>query len=342
MMDARQAYELFAQRDADAAPGLILAVTSTGVFCRAGCPARLPLFKNCRFFTDVGDAQTAGFRACKRCHPLGRPEDDAVDALVAEIAARDTVISEAELVRRGLVPSTIRRAFQRRFGTSFASYQRERGLARAQAALSAGEAVIDAQLDAGFASSAGFARAYAQAFGTSPSGRREDPLFLDWLDTPLGTMVVLADARALHMSEFVDRKALPRQMARVRTLADRPVVVGRTGVTERFAGEVKDYFAGELQDFATPLALNGTAFQRSVWEGLRALPYGSTASYAELAAGIGKPKAVRAAASSNAANALAIIVPCHRIVPKAGGVGGYAGGPQRKAWLLAHEAKHAG
>ena len=173
---------------------------------------------------------------------------------------------------------------------------------------------------------------------TSAHGVAE-PLRLDRLDTPLGRMMVLADSKALHLAEFTDRKALDRQVARVRRMADRPVTPGRTKVTEAFADELARYFAGELRTFATPVVLHGTAFQLRVWAGLHALPYGATASYAEVAERIGSPRAVRAAASGNAANALAIIVPCHRIVPKAGGVGGYAGGAARKAWLLRHEAK---
>lgn len=340
MLDARAAYDLFATRDPDAAPGLFLAVTSTGIYCRPGCPARLPKFENCRFHASVEAAEAAGFRACLRCHPKGAPEDTAMSRLIADIDGAEESLRERDLAAYGLSPSTVRRQFKTRFGQTFAQYQRERRLARARVALASGDSMIGAQLDAGYGSASGFRTAYAKAFGSAPSGRQVEPLLIDWLDTPLGRMVVLADGGALHMAEFVDRKALPRQMGRVRKLADRPVVVGRNGVIKDFEDELSRYFAGELQAFATPIAFNGTAFQTRVWEGLRALPYGSTASYAELAGNIGSPKAVRAAASSNAANALAIIVPCHRIVPKAGGVGGYAGGAVRKEWLLAHEGKH--
>ena len=111
-------------------------------------------------------------------------------------------------------------------------------------------------------------------------------------------------------------------------------MVGRTAITDKFEEELAAYFAGDLQTFTTPLHTHGTDFQRRVWRGLQTVPYGETRTYAQLASGIGSPRAVRAAASSNAANALALIVPCHRIVPKSGGVGGYAGGPERKRWLL--------
>ena len=342
MLDDRTLYELFATREAEAAPGVILGVTSTGIYCRAGCPARMPKFENCRFFATTAAARGAGLRACLRCRPDGRGEADVVDALVAEVAARGRAITEAELRARGLSPSTVRRGFRKRFGQSFAAYQREVRLARGRAALSSGGDALDAQLDAGFASASGFRTAYAKAFAEAPRAGGGEPLRLDWLETPLGRMMVLADSAALHLSEFTDRKALPRQVARVRKLADRAVVLGRTEVTERFAGELADYFSGGLRRFGTPIAMNGTPFQTRVWEGLRALPYATTASYGELAEGIGLPRAVRAAASSNAANALAIIVPCHRIVPKVGGVGGYAGGPVRKSWLLDHEARNAG
>ena len=340
MLDDRTAYDLFARRDRDAAPGVILGVTSTGIYCRAGCPARLPKFENCRFFAEAEAARSAGFRACLRCHPDGDPAVEAIDRLVADIDGAEEPLRERALSRYGLSPSTVRRHFKARFGQTFAQYQRERRLARAQAALGGGDSVIAAQVDAGYASASGFRAAYAKAYGISPSGRTERPLHAAWLDTPLGKMLTLADESALHMAEFVDRKRMDRQMARVRKIADRPIVVGRTDVTDRFERELSDYFSGKLTQFTTPIALNGTAFQSRVWEGLRALPYGTTASYADLAADIGSPKAVRAAAGSNAANALAIIVPCHRIVPKGGGVGGYAGGPERKRWLLAHEAKY--
>ena len=334
MLDATTAYALFARRDPDAAPGLILGVTSTGIYCRAGCPARLPKFENCRFFASTADARSGGFRACLRCHPDGAPEDAAIAQLLRDIDTAEDPIREADLSARGLSPSTVRRRFRARFGQTFAQYQRTRRLERARNSLENGDGTALAQVDAGYSSASAFREAYAKAYGTSPSGRTDRPLHVSWLPTPLGTMMAVADEAALHMSEFTDRKALARQVERIRRMSDRPVVVGRTKITDGFERELAAYFAGELRSFSTPLHTHGTEFQRRVWQGLRAVPYGQTRTYAELAGGIGSPRAVRAAAGSNAANALALIVPCHRIVPKAGGVGGYAGGPERKRWLL--------
>ena len=341
MFDAATAYRMFTDRD-PAAAGVILGVISTGIYCRVGCPARMPKFENCRFLPSPLAAQAEGFRACLRCHPDGEPEDAAFEALLRDAEAfaesGEDPIRERDFAARGLSASTVRRRCRERFGESFAAHQRALRLERARRTIAGGESAALAQVDAGYGSASAFREAYAKAYSVSPSGRAAEPLRVAWLPTPLGPLMAVADGRALHMSEFTDRKHLRRQVERVRRLSDRAVVAGRTEVHDWFEGELADYFAGELQAFATPLEPHGTAFQRRVWEGLREIPYGETRSYAELAEGIGSPSAVRAVAGGNAANALAVVVPCHRVVPKEGGVGGYAGGAARKRWLLELES----
>lgn len=315
-------------------PGAIIGVKTTGVFCRPGCPARMPKFENCEFYAGPEAALRAGYRACKRCHPAGEDHGlmRAVIALVEE--SDDGRVDEAALKVAGIDPSTARRTFKHRLGMSVAEYARLRRLGLAAKAMAGGASVIDAQLDAGFESASGFRAAYAKTFGAAPAKTQADPLFVDWLDTTEGRMVVVTDHRALYLIEFTDRVKLPRQFERLRRIHGRAIVPGTTTVTETIRQEMTDYFAGEIQDFSVTIETTGTDFQGGVWEALQTIPYGETWSYADLAVAIGNEKAVRAVASANGSNGLAIVIPCHRVIASDGGLGGYAGGIERKARLL--------
>ncbi|MGB3456575.1 MAG: methylated-DNA--[protein]-cysteine S-methyltransferase, partial [Litorimonas sp.] len=318
----------------------MLGVRTTGIFCRTGCPARAPKFENCEFFDGVEAALRAGYRACKRCHPAG--EGSALMRAIIQLVEDSETgrIGEAEMAAAGIDPSTARRHFRRRLGMSVAEYGRLRALGRAAQAIHKGASVIDAQLDAGFESASGFRAAFAKTFGTAPSRAKDrgaEPLFVDWLDTPEGTMITVADERALFLIEFVDRVRLPRQFDRLRRIHGRAIVPGKTAVTRRIAEEMAEYFAGRRRDFSVTLETAGTEFQSGVWDTLQTIPYGQTRSYAELAQAVGNDRAVRAVASANAANGLAIVIPCHRVIASDGGLGGYAGGTDRKARLLALE-----
>lgn len=167
------------------------------------------------------------------------------------------------------------------------------------------------------------------------------PLWLDWMDTPLGPMLTISDETHLYMLEFTARKAMERQFERLYKHYKRPISLGRTQITENITSEVRAYFAGQLTKFTTPFMPTGTDFQKSVWAQLCQIPYGQTRSYSQLAQMSGNPKAVRAAASANARNGLALIIPCHRVISRGGGLGGYAGGVPRKAQLLALESETA-
>lgn len=335
----RACYDVFAQKDMRYDGYLFLGVSSTGIFCRPGCPARLPKFENSTFYDSAAGALTAGYRACKRCHPAGEATDliKGLITLVEENA--DLKITNAALTARGIDPSTARRQFLTRFGMSFQNYARARRLGRAAKTLLRGGSVLDAQLDAGFESASGFRSAYAKIFGQAPAKGHPKPLFIEWLDTPMGRMIAIADEAALYMLEFTNRKDMRRQFDRLRKIQTRAIIPGRTAITAQIETELAAYFAGKLTHFETPLAASGTAFQRQTWEALQKIPHGQTRSYSQLAEMIGKPAAVRAVASANANNGLALIIPCHRVIAKTGGLGGYAGGLGRKKDLLDLESK---
>jgi len=170
-------YAVFANKDMRYDGHLFLGVTSTGIFCRPGCPAKLPKFENCQYYDTANEALAAGFRACKRCHPSGG-ETALIRKLITLVESEnDLKITHATLEARGIDGSTARRQFLSRFGMSFIDYARARRLARG---------------------ASGFRSAYSKTFGEAPSKTSTPPLFIDWLETPMGRMIAIADEAALY------------------------------------------------------------------------------------------------------------------------------------------------
>jgi len=338
-------YEILSQRDKVYADAFFVGISTTGIFCRPGCPARRPKFENCQFYDTAKQALSAGYRACKRCHPSRHSGEAStiVRRLIGEIeACPNKRWQEADIKALGLDPSTVRRQFKKRFGLTFSQYARERRLGLAAKDIMTGESVINAQLTAGYESASAFRRAFGKTFGTAPANSAAHPLFIDWMATPLGPMLAVCDEDHLYMLEFIVRKNMDRGFMKLRKAYGRAVIPGRTRITDQIEAELKDYFAGRLKKFETVLAPTGTKFQNQVWQALCDIPYGTSCAYTDLAMAVGNEKAVRAVASSNANNGLALIIPCHRVIAKGGGLGGYAGGVDKKQWLLDHEGKHAG
>lgn len=331
-MKADDTYDLFF--DSNRADRLFVGVKTTGIFCRPGCPARQPKRENCEFFDRASQAVEQGYRACKRCHPLGE-DSPILKTLISLIEdTPDFKPTPQVLAHHGIDASTARRKFLSRFGMSLSDYARGRRMARASKTIKSGGSVVDAQLDAGFESPSGFRTAFAKTFGHPPAKSAGEPLFIDWFETPMGRMLAVADDAALYMLEFIERKAMRSQFERLRRIAKRAVLPGHTQIHDQIERELKDYFAGNLRDFTTPLSTWGTDFQTTTWVALQSIPHGETRTYAELAKMIGHPKAVRAVAGANSKNGLALIIPCHRVVASDGGLGGYAGGVNRKQSLL--------
>lgn len=171
----------------------------------------------------------------------------------------------------------------------------------------------------------------------TPTHNHEQALTAAYFETKIGSMIAIADDRSLYLLEFVDRPETEYEVKRLRQRMNLPIVMGESSLLSQLQREMALYFEGKLNVFTIPLVLQGTSFQKTVWQALLMIPYGETRSYAEIANEIGMPTAFRAVANANRANSLAIIVPCHRVIKSNGDLCGYGGGVARKEWLLNHE-----
>ena len=314
-------------------------VATTGIFCKLSCPARKPKRENCTFFDNVLGALTAGFRPCKRCHPLTSLNPIVQRALDALDAAPQQRWTEDDIVTMGLDPSHLRKEFKRAFGLTFLDMARQRRLALGFNALAENHSVIDAQLRAGFESGSAFRTAFAKRIGLAPGAFRKDALLqADFINTPLGPMIAVSDQSHLHLLEFFDRKALPAEMKRLLSLTKNSIGFGSPAPTQTTRKALSAYFAGKPIPHV-PLALHGTPFTQSVWRALQKIPAGQTRSYSQLARDIDQPTATRAVARANGANQIAILIPCHRVIGADGSLTGYGGGLWRKHKLLETEQK---
>jgi AraC family transcriptional regulator, regulatory protein of adaptative response / methylated-DNA-[protein]-cysteine methyltransferase len=331
-------YRAFVRRDPAYEGVFWTGVRTTGIFCRPTCRARIPRRENVEFFAAPGDALHAGYRPCLKCRPLdhGRKPPPLVEQLLRAVeSAPGRRLRDAELAAMGADPSTARRQFKRYCGMTFQAYHRARRMGVALTDIRKGKTVLDSQLDQGFESGSGFRDAFNRLVGAAPS-RAGDLAVLHarWLETPLGSMLALADDRGLHLLDFVDRRGLERALAVLQRRLRVRVLPGTHPYLGQIEGELAEYFAGTRSTFATPVSLTGSPFQKRVWEALLTIPAGATRSYGELAAMIGSPAAVRAVGRANGDNRLSIIVPCHRVIGADGALTGYGGGLARKQKLL--------
>jgi AraC family transcriptional regulator, regulatory protein of adaptative response / methylated-DNA-[protein]-cysteine methyltransferase len=344
--DTATLYQALLQRDPAYDGRAYVGVSSTGVFCRLTCPARKPRPENCTFYASVGACIQAGFRACRRCHPMApaAEADPAVKTLLAALSERKGHRwSEPDIIRMGLDPSTVRRSFNRHFGMTFLDMARLERLRNAHVALlSGGGKVIEAQIDAGFASANAFRDAFARLMGKAPGSFSTEALVrADYIDTPLGAMIALGDPTHLHLLEFADRKALPAELRRMHQIFKGRIGFGRQAPVDRLEAELDAYFSGRGARFSVPLAFHGSDFTKAVWHALVEIPAGEIRSYSEIATQIGRPSAVRAVARANGANQIALVVPCHRVLGADGSLTGYGGGLWRKQKLIEIERQYA-
>lgn len=342
--DPETAWNAVVERDARFDGRFVYAVASTGVYCRPTCPSRRPRRSNVRFFAVPGEAERAGFRACRRCRP-GETSRQA-EAVRLACGYLESHLDEAptlnDLAREvGMSPWHLHRTFKATLGLSPKQYATRLRAGRFKDEVRGGESVAGATYGAGYGSSSRLYEKAGENLGMTPGayrrGGRGMHIRYTLADSPFGRLLVGATDRGICAVSVGDedrpleaelRREYPnagieRDDAALRPWLDAvlPALEGKEGARE------------------LPLDLQATAFQWRVWRALQEIPRGETRSYGEVAAALGQPSAARAVAQACASNRVALVVPCHRVVRGDGDSGGYRWGAERKRRILAREAE---
>ncbi len=341
---SQERWEAVLAKEAEADDHFRFAVTTTGVFCRPTCPARAPNRENVVFYATSQEAQEAGFRACRRCDPTG-PGRTAQQ--VAKITAACRAICEAEeapplkelAASVGMSPFYFHRIFKQITGLTPKAYASAQRAEKVQAALPLCSTVTEAIYEAGFNSSSRF---YADAFkrlGMTPTAYKNGgagvTLRFAIGESSLGPILVASSEKGVCVISMGDDPDLL-----VRDLQDRfpkASLIGGDAEYENVVAKVVGLVEAPATGLDLPLDVRGSAFGLRVWKALQEIPPGKTATYAQIAISIGRPTAARAVASACAANPLAVVVPCHRVVRTDGSLSGYRWGVERKRALLERE-----
>jgi AraC family transcriptional regulator of adaptative response/methylated-DNA-[protein]-cysteine methyltransferase len=336
-------YRALVDRDTTFEGIFFVGVRTTGIFCRPTCSAKKPARQNVDFFSTPSEALHGGYRPCLRCRPMDpdkRPPE-LIQRLRAEVErAPGGRLTDKELTALSIDPSTARRQFKRHYGMTFQAYHRARRMGLALREVRRGDRVAEAKNGSGFESASGFREAFTRIFGDPPSAAKlRGCMFAERIETPLGTMLAVADDNGLRLLEFADRRALEAELAALRQRLKTNVVPGEHRYLEATRAQLMAYFSGENLSFDLPLAPIGSDFQLRTWELLRSIPIAETRSYSWMAERLGIPNARRAVGRANGTNMLSIIIPCHRVIRADGSLCGYGGGLWRKKWLLDHERR---
>ena len=333
-------------RDAKADGSFVYAVSSTGIYCRPSCASRRPHPDRVVFFDTTDEAQRAGYRACRRCHPDDEatpdPWIDRVRRACVYLANVDGHVSLARLAARlGGSPYHFHRSFKCIVGVSPKEYVDACRLQKVKRGLRGGARVTDAMIDAGFGSSRGFYERAASKLAMTPQayGRGGAGMEIAYaiVDSPLKRLLVAATARGICAVYLGDSDtALERELQAEYPAATR--VAGHASL-KKWSAEIVRHLKGRRPRLELPLDIQATAFKWQVWNALSKIPYGETRTYKEVAASIGRPSAVRAVAHACATNPVSVLIPCHRVVRTSGELAGYRWGLDRKRALIAAEHK---
>lgn len=347
-MDEQRCWAAVSARDASQDGRFWYGVLTTGVYCRPSCASRRPLRKNVRFFATPAQAEAAGLRPCKRCRPLDTSADRTGAKMQAlcryiEAHAQEPLTLEALGKRAHLSPFHLQRQFKAAIGVTPKQYVEACRLRTLRKGLRAGDAVTRAIHDAGYGSASRVYERVSTRLGMTPRQYRAGGAGVEIshasASTPLGLLMIGATDRGLCFVQFGDSESELLSMLQAEYPGAELSPMGSERKTE-FAAWMQALGAYLQVGGAAPelpLDLRGTAFQMKVWSYLQKIPAGEVRSYTEVAQAIGAPRAVRAVASACAANRVALLVPCHRVIRGDGALGGYKWGLERKRTLIDRE-----
>lgn len=341
----QERWKALVERDKRANGAYVYGVVTTGIYCRPACSSKLPNRENVRFFDTSQDAERAGFRPCKRCDP---------DAPGGRTAHHDAIIRACRLIEEsedppsltdlanatGFSPSYFHRLFKKEVGLTPKQYAMAVRASRVRASLQTSSNVTEAIYDAGFASSSRFYHKSTDTLGMQPStyrsGGRGLRIRFTVAQCYLGWVLIAATGEGVCAIDLGDDPKSLEQALRARFSGAE--FVDQDPALMTWVAQVLAFLESPSERLDLPLDIEGTAFQQRVWQALQEIPPGATASYDDIAARIGSPKAARAVAQACASNRIAVAIPCHRVVRSDGSLGGYRWGKERKRKLLEREA----
>ena len=335
------------RRDPAANDAFYYSVRTTGVYCRPSCAARLPRRENVRFHQTCAEAERAGFRPCKRCRPNAAPHSEQASAVVKACRLIETAEEipglDALAAAVGMSRFHFHRVFKAATGLTPKAYAIAHRAKQVRDELARSATVTEAIYDSGFNSNGRFYATSSQMLGMTPTrfraGGASAEIRFAVGECSLGSVLVAATEKGVCAVLLGDD---PDALARdLQDRFPRAHLVGGDADFEQLVAKVVGLVEAPAKGLDLPLDVQGTVFQQRVWQALRAVPPGSTSSYAGIAERIGAPNAVRAVARACAANPIAVAIPCHRVVRTDGALSGYRWGVERKRALLDREAAQA-
>lgn len=342
-------WDAITRRDRAQDGSFVYSVATTGVYCRPSCPSRRARRQNVAFHPDPAAAERAGFRACKRCRSNEASADgawklrivDACRAIEAAVGDGEAAPSLATLARdAGISVFHFQRRFKAAVGVTPRDYAAARRASLAEHALKEAESVTEALYTAGYSSSSRFYDTATERLGMRPTDYRGGAPGVEIRFAlgacSLGSVLVAATGKGVCIIRLGDEPQ--RLLDDFQARFPKAVLVGADPAFEALVARVVGFIETPKIGLDLPIDVRGTAFQERVWQALRAIPRGTTASYADIAEAIGRPTAARAVARACATNPVALAIPCHRVVRSDGGLSGYAWGVERKRALLEREA----
>jgi AraC family transcriptional regulator of adaptative response/methylated-DNA-[protein]-cysteine methyltransferase len=340
-------WQAFLNRDTSFDGKFIVAVRTTGIYCRPSCPARKPKRENVVFFKLPELARQAGFRPCKRCHPDAQTINDPQLDLVRSICLYIEQHSSEPLTLQALSQhfnfslSYLQRTFKTYVGISPLEYTEACRMHQLKHALRNGVPITDAIYEAGFGSSSRVYEKAAPQLGMTPRRYQRNgagtQIQFTVVPCTLGQLLVATTERGVCAIKLGDDAGELEHILFNEFSAAH--IVRDDQAHKDWVQSILNFTAGREPHLNLPLDVRATAFQKQVWQALQRIPYGQTRTYADIAREIGQPSAVRAVANACGANPTALIVPCHRVVRSDGSLGGYHWGVERKRKLLAQEAR---
>jgi AraC family transcriptional regulator of adaptative response/methylated-DNA-[protein]-cysteine methyltransferase len=344
----RRCLSAVASRDARLDSAFVYAVRSTGIYCRPSCPSRRPRPKQMLFFAIPEAAERAGYRPCLRCRPQDAPrntQSELVRRVCREIEANGE--RPADLRRlaagSGISAHHLQRTFRQAMGITPRQYADAIRVARLKSHLRKGTDVTTALYETGYGSSSRLYEKSDAQLGMTPAtyrrGGRGMRISYTIADCSLGRVLVAATDRGIS-AVYLGDKDEPLAAALRKEYPHAEIRRSSEAHSQWVRGIVR-HLAGAQPQLDLPTDVAATAFQRRVWEALRAIPFGTTRTYSEVAEALGRPTATRAVARACATNPTSIVVPCHRVVRTDGSLGGYRWGLHRKQLLLEQESRTA-